>query len=524
MKKLVALYKVYRGGEWFNLSLNSIVNHVDGIVAIASAKPWIDHHYQENCLEPFNQFLKGCSKSFFAHYQVADTRQQEEQYKVGLQIIKERFGEDCNVLVIDTDEIWPKHCLDKLVENINKSAEELKIGQKDGTIIPSQRSAARVMRNRRGQNTFVPVMPGVFRTGIKTYLRSPLYEVWPQESGQPVTVVPAGITEIRGRFSGINGYSLNDIYFSHYPYIREDEEEISYKFMATNSQEHSKYKSDPGWMSNIWPNLPRGKSLHMTKGSETLWREIKILPRNKLAKEVYGLSFIKEVLRREEIRWQNCLERLQPNETLIPLPSKTDWLKYGDELREHGLTDENFYSIMRMNCLECLELINFANQTSKEASFLEVGSGMGGSLVCLAKGNKSAKLTSVDPYQPYNELTYAGLYIGHREGSIEQLQETAKHYEFTVRLGLVKEDSRKAFSLLQYSTAAPFDIVLIDGNHSYDIVKQDLYEYWSLVKPGGLLLGHDYTARFPGVIQAAKEFGIDGVLPGTCLFYKKKEV
>jgi predicted O-methyltransferase YrrM len=54
------------------------------------------------------------------------------------------------------------------------------------------------------------------------------------------------------------------------------------------------------------------------------------------------------------------------------------------------------------------------------------------------------------------------------------------------------------------------DLVFIDGNHSYQCVKDDIHWYLPKVKQGGILCGHDFHPRFPGVIQAVEEaFGND---------------
>jgi len=58
-----------------------------------------------------------------------------------------------------------------------------------------------------------------------------------------------------------------------------------------------------------------------------------------------------------------------------------------------------------------------------------------------------------------------------------------------------------------------FDLVYIDGDHSYEGCKQDLEDWWPKVKKGGLFLGDDYShqhARMTGmrfeVIKAVDEF------------------
>lgn len=50
------------------------------------------------------------------------------------------------------------------------------------------------------------------------------------------------------------------------------------------------------------------------------------------------------------------------------------------------------------------------------------------------------------------------------------------------------------------------DFVFIDGDHSYDGCKRDIEAWLPKVKPGGWLMGHDYTIR-PGVKRAVDELG-----------------
>ena len=52
-----------------------------------------------------------------------------------------------------------------------------------------------------------------------------------------------------------------------------------------------------------------------------------------------------------------------------------------------------------------------------------------------------------------------------------------------------------------------FDMIYIDGNHSYDGVKSDLKSSFLKVKNGGLICGHDYiSSKFEGVVRAVDEF------------------
>ena len=55
---------------------------------------------------------------------------------------------------------------------------------------------------------------------------------------------------------------------------------------------------------------------------------------------------------------------------------------------------------------------------------------------------------------------------------------------------------------------AQLDFCYIDGGHDYDAVKRDVETMWPLVKPGGVLGGHDFCNGFPGVIKAVTEFAV----------------
>jgi len=50
------------------------------------------------------------------------------------------------------------------------------------------------------------------------------------------------------------------------------------------------------------------------------------------------------------------------------------------------------------------------------------------------------------------------------------------------------------------------DFVYIDGDHSYNNIKKDIELYYSKVKIGGLIGGHDYTKLQYGIKQAVIEF------------------
>lgn len=58
------------------------------------------------------------------------------------------------------------------------------------------------------------------------------------------------------------------------------------------------------------------------------------------------------------------------------------------------------------------------------------------------------------------------------------------------------------------------DVIYIDGSHEEEDVMSDLRNFWSIVRPGGLMFGDDYDRWWPGVRSAVQRFGQEyGVQP-----------
>ncbi|HSE60856.1 MAG TPA: class I SAM-dependent methyltransferase [Candidatus Saccharimonadales bacterium] len=63
-----------------------------------------------------------------------------------------------------------------------------------------------------------------------------------------------------------------------------------------------------------------------------------------------------------------------------------------------------------------------------------------------------------------------------------------------VHLELVIGDSRQAVPV--YKTPRPFDLVFIDGGHSYEAAASDLASLHKLAKPGAFVIMDDYVPRY----------------------------
>jgi hypothetical protein len=73
-----------------------------------------------------------------------------------------------------------------------------------------------------------------------------------------------------------------------------------------------------------------------------------------------------------------------------------------------------------------------------------------------------------------------------------------------------------------YKEGCRFDSVFIDGDHHYAECKADIQVWSELIKPGGLICGHDYWAKDVGVMDAVNEC-LPGfqVFSGTRIWFKR---
>lgn len=87
-----------------------------------------------------------------------------------------------------------------------------------------------------------------------------------------------------------------------------------------------------------------------------------------------------------------------------------------------------------------------------------------------------------------------------------------------------KEASTHFHKRTEFPRWVPFDMVYIDAAHTYDDVKEDIGLWIDLIKPGGVISGHDYGQwRHPEVESAVNDvLGKENIqtLPGWVWYYE----
>ena len=152
-----------------------------------------------------------------------------------------------------------------------------------------------------------------------------------------------------------------------------------------------------------------------------------------------------------------------------------------------------------------IELIDKHLNVNLLLSGIEIGCWKGEFAHALLNKYGQLKLTSIDPF----------CYI-------DDIQFTTK--DFNHRFRLLNLYSDEAARILQ----GQFDFVFIDGDHEYEQCRKDIINYSLLVRPGGLIAGHNYhkanDSAHPGVHQAVDEiFGDKVKLQSDFIWYIQKE-
>ena len=153
--------------------------------------------------------------------------------------------------------------------------------------------------------------------------------------------------------------------------------------------------------------------------------------------------------------------------------------KFNAMMRDKEMQNDGFTDF----CKECNEIL------PDPQHYTEIGAWKGESAVIAS--NYFKKITSIDPYPNENMSVVREEYL-----------KNTKHIQDCT---LIEQTSDTAVKLFDNMS---IDVLYIDGDHTYDQVKNDFINYHDKVKNGGVIGGHDYwdnTASWPGVRKAVDE-------------------
>lgn len=125
---------------------------------------------------------------------------------------------------------------------------------------------------------------------------------------------------------------------------------------------------------------------------------------------------------------------------------------------------------------------------------VEIGVAKGTNALSIFRTIHMKRLYLVDPYKPYVEsgkiLDYSPFFL--------YVKKRLNYPNVT----LIRKTSVEAVG----DVPNGLDFVYIDGDHSYENVEADIVAWYPKVRLGGVLGGHDYSAKYTGVCRAVNEF------------------
>jgi len=153
------------------------------------------------------------------------------------------------------------------------------------------------------------------------------------------------------------------------------------------------------------------------------------------------------------------------------------------------------------------------NQYTNLGTGAEIGVYRAETSSCILKNTNVKLLYMIDQYQPnydVNQETYktknnSTEYLNPSKGDPDKDYKIVKNKfvtKYPNRYKLIRESSKNASQKIN----TELDFIFIDANHTYEYVLEDMYLWIPKVKSGGLIMGHDWWSKFPGVEKAVTEY------------------
>lgn len=142
------------------------------------------------------------------------------------------------------------------------------------------------------------------------------------------------------------------------------------------------------------------------------------------------------------------------------------------------------------------ELLNRRGLTGEAA---EIGTHLGIFAEKILERWSGRCLHLVDPWQSnmpdyHDDIAVMGDREPHYQAAMTRLE------PFSGRFSVHRKTSAEAAREFADSS---LDFAYVDGNHAYEYVRQDVESWWSKIRPGGILAGHDWTGEWRRNIRRA---------------------
>jgi hypothetical protein len=151
--------------------------------------------------------------------------------------------------------------------------------------------------------------------------------------------------------------------------------------------------------------------------------------------------------------------------------------------------------------LACLGQVMLASCRGSELTAVEIGAFVGQTtafcLELLRANGVTPHWITVDPFEFLEDADSIN-----PQGISTQFIANIKQSGMASCVSAIMTTSDRAVRLVPQN----IDFLIVDGFHSYEICRSDLYNYMPRLRRGGGVLIDDYSTGYPGVVQAVEEF------------------
>ncbi len=226
-----------------------------------------------------------------------------------------------------------------------------------------------------------------------------------------------------------------------------------------------------------------------------------------------------------------CLEKLYDNVVIggvIIIDDYGHWIgakTATDEFRnKHNILDPliqtdytEHYWIKTKNFENRNDMLKYYSNTLSNPKILEIGVFKGEFLDFMVN---NCNFSSIDAVDLFEGITCSGNADGNNVVHYDVGKSYIELLEKYSKMSNINIHKSNSIVFLQNQPDTTYDIIYIDGDHSYEGVKQDLIHSYKKIKNGGFIMGHDYEMNMQKA-RTSYNFGVKQAVDEFCKTYNQ---
>lgn len=289
--KIICICKTFSGPEFAISSLDSVYNHIDKMVYVHGKTDWLGREGNE--VRAIVEATADPDKKLI-HLTSQPKATQQHQYDVAIDFILGKGFEYDYIMLLDTDEVLKRHDWDIIEKEL--------------------------------ENNLTNKTPHlVYKCRLKTFIKSPFYQIDPDVTLQPVlfihrAAIAPGVIGIRAGSFASKAIPLKDVYLYHFTSVRNTLDQVWAKHETSCGSENEPIVDKDEWVQTVWNRLPNAINCLPLKRFTHLWPAVKVVQLADLPEDVHKNPLV--------MAWQRYMTIL-PHQRSNTLPTSAELMRVG---------------------------------------------------------------------------------------------------------------------------------------------------------------------------------------------------